>query len=103
MLRNVLNDLLKTAEASPGTPVRRKLSSGLQVDVLVTNGVYRFQISRSGRIWPGKAEWNTLRRSMPEGYVLPAAYKRTSARGRNYFYARIQRVQLALLAEVQDE
>ncbi len=97
-MRKTLTDMLSTAEANPGTPVRRKLSNGLQVDILVTaEGEHKIQISRAGRIWPGKTEWDTLRRALPPGFILSPTYRRAQARGRNYLCARLQRIQQELV------
>ncbi len=90
-LREILANMIADADASPGTPVRRDLSNGLRLGLMAAGGGYKFQISRGGKVWPGKTEWKTLRRAMPQGLVLPAEYRRATRGGRNYFYARLER------------
>ncbi len=90
-LNDILTEMLSAANASPGTPVRRELGNGLRLGLMAAGGGYKFQISRGGKVWPGKTEWKTLRRAMPQGLVLPAEYRRATRGGRNYFYARLER------------
>ena len=56
ILKSILSEMLDTAEKTPGEPVRRRLSRGLQVDVKIENGKTYLQISRSNQ-WPDDKEW----------------------------------------------
>jgi len=63
-LTQVLDQLVKQAEAHPGEAKRKPLSKGLRVDVMVKNGQMFLQISRANA-WPSGEEWRIVTRDFP--------------------------------------
>lgn len=66
-LAATLDQLVKDAEAKPGTAQRMPLRNGLRIDVMLTGEQLHLQISRANT-FPSGVEWRTVLRALP--YVV---------------------------------
>ncbi len=87
-LANMLLSVLENAEAKPGDPQRRELSSGLRIDFICGfDNTYRIQLSRKG-VFPSEHEWVTVINHFPPNSVMiiqpPAPVGRFHYQGRCY-------------------
>jgi len=64
-LSQILAGMFDQAAKAPGFPVRKKLGSGLEIDLLILkDGITKFQISRA-RPGPSSTEWSTVLKNLP--------------------------------------
>jgi len=87
-LAAILSEMLYNAGKMPGSPVRRYLSHGLRVDILVSQAGKDFlQISRPGTTFPSEQEWTTVLKNWPTAVTPDIEPERFSHSNRSYLRA----------------
>jgi hypothetical protein len=64
ILQSILREMRSQALVEEGTPVSRRLTNNLRIDVRITGGIVALLISRSS-VYPSDTEWRTVCRHWP--------------------------------------
>lgn len=81
----ILESMLNAAQATPGTVQRKRLASGLNIDLIAgLDGMLRIQLYRDRGIYPSAVEWRT---TIETYFPIPLEKRdpeRFTANGRGY-------------------